>query len=123
MGKTNDLRKLIHENLKTVCKDVYFETAATDKLYPHIVFSLDFSDLGDLHRQDIVLNVDIWDRSDQAVDIENLTDAVETLFLNQNIPQDRILPTFFLTDRKAVPDEDKRIRHRLLRVQIQNYER
>lgn len=123
MGKTNDLRKLVREQLKEICTNVYYEIAADDKMYPHIVFSFDSCGLEDLNRQDLILNIDLWDKSGQAVAIEDLSDALESIFNNQNMPQDTILPTFFLIDRKAIPDEDKKIRHRLIRVLVQNYKR
>lgn len=123
MSRTNDLRKLIKGRLNTVCRNVFFEHADDDKMYPHIVFSYDHIDTGDASRHDMILTIDIWDRSNSAAAIENLADAIENLFNTENLPQDTILPTFFLLDRKPVPDEDKKIRHRLIRVQVQNYER
>lgn len=123
MSKTNDLRKLIQSRLKTVCENVYYEHADDEKLYPHITYEFVTNVNDDLYRSDINLDVDIFDKSSSATLIEDLADDVEKLFNNKNLPQDTILPTFFLIDRKSVPDEDKKIRHRLVRILIQNYER
>ena len=123
MSRTNDLRKLIKGRLDKVCSNVSFEQASDDKMYPHIVFTYDYIDMGNINRNDMMVDIDIWDKSDSAAAIEDLADRVEDLFNAQNIPQDTILPTFYLVDRKIVPDEDKKIRHRLIRVQVQNYER
>lgn len=123
MGKTTDLRKLIQTQLLTACSDVFYETAPADKMYPHIVWDLTRIDLGDLSRDDLILDVDIWDRNTDAKNIDNLADAVEALFNAQNLPQLTILPTFFRIDRKSVPDEDKKIKHRVLSFQVQNYVR
>ena len=92
-------------------------------MYPHIVWDLERIDLGDLSRDDLILDVDIWDRNTDAKNIDNLADAVEGLFNAQNLPQQTILPTFFRIDRKSVPDEDKKIKHRVLTFQVQNYVR
>lgn len=121
--KTNDLKKLIQTKLKTLTTNVYFEIAADNALYPHIVFTFNSVDLGDLSRQDYILYIDVWDKGDNSTAIDELCDNIETLLQAQNLPQTRILPTFYLMDRKSVPDEDKQIRHRLIRFQIQNYVR
>lgn len=123
MSKTNDIRKLVQSKLKTVFNHVYYENADENTMYPHCVFSFSSIDLGDLSRDDLILNVDVWDRSTSAFMIEDLCDDVEALFNCQNMPQDTILPTFFRINRVPVNDEDKKIRHRLLKFQIQNYER
>lgn len=123
MNRTNELRKLIKSRLGTVCSRVYYDTADDSGMYPHIVFSYDNIDTGDLHRHDMMVNVDIWDKSKSAFTIETLADRVEDLFCAVNLPQDTILPTFFLAGRKSIPDEDKRIKHRLIKVVVQNYEK
>jgi len=123
MSKTKDLRKVIQTLLLTVCGNVFFETAPTDKLYPHIVWDIERIDLGDLHRDDLILDVDIWDRSSDAKAIDDLADNVEALFNAANLPQQTILPAFFRIDRKNAPDEDKKIKHRVLTFQVQNYVR
>lgn len=123
MSKTNDLRKLVQSRLKTVCNNVFYEVADKESLYPHIVFSIDSIDLGDFARNDLIIEMDIWDKSTSARAIEDLADDVEELFNNANVPQETILPTFFLIDRKTILDPDKTIRHRIVRVQVQNYER
>ena len=114
---------LVYGKLKTVCNAVYYEISSDDGLYPHIVFSCSDVDLEDLNRNDVIIDVDIWDKSSSALQVEELTDSVESLFNNKNLPQSAILPTFYLIDRKSVPDEDKTIRHRLVRIQAQNYVR
>lgn len=120
---TNDLRKLIQSRLKEICENVFFETADNEKLYPHIVYSYETVNLDDLNRKDYIIDINLWDKDSSAVRIEDMTDIVERVFNNQNLPQDTILPTFYKVDRKIIPDEDKKIRHRLVRILVQNYER
>ena len=121
--KTNDLKKLIQTKLKTLTTNVYFEIAADNAVYPHCVFSFNTVDLGDLSRQDYILYIDVWDKGKNSTAVDELCDNIETLLQAQNLPQTRILPTFYLMERKSIPDEDKQIRHRLIRFQIQNYVR
>lgn len=123
MMRTNDLKKLIQTQLKTITNNVYHKIADKDALYPHIVFSFNSVNLGDISRQDYTLNIDVWDKSSSTVDIDNLCDSVENLLQGENLPQENILPTFYLIDRRSLEDEDKSINHTLIRFQIQNYER
>ena len=121
--KTNDLKKLIQTKLKTLTTNVFYEIATDDAMYPHVVFTFNSIDLGDLSRQDYMLNIDVWDKSKSTVTVDELCDKIETLLQGENLPQTRILPTFYLVDRRNIPDEDKQIRHRVIRFQIQNYVR
>lgn len=121
--RTNDLKKLIQTKLKTLTTNVYFELAADNALYPHIVFNFRTIDLGDISRQDYVLEVDIWDKGTSTTGVDELADKVEDLLHCQNLPQTRVLPTFYKIDRRTIEDNDKSIKHRLVRFQIQNYTR
>ena len=121
--KTNELKKLIQTKLKTLCTNAYFEIASDSALYPHVVFSFKTIDLGDLSRQDYTLDIDVWDKSKSTTAIDTLCDNIESLLQAQNLPQTTILPTFYLIDRKSVIDQDKDIKHRVIRFQVQNYER
>lgn len=121
--RTNDIKKLVQTQLETLTENVYHEIANEKAVYPHIVFVLRRIDLMDLSRQDYVLEINVWDRSNKTTNVDNLADLVEDLFQAENLPQDDILPTFYLMDRNTIEDEDKQIRHRQVRFQIQNYER
>ena len=128
MSKTNELKKLVNSMLgeeafvkKNGIKKTYFEVADDEEIYPHLVFSFERINLGDLHRKDILLIVDIFDKSESSVLVENIADEVEDMFNAKNLPQEKILPTFFLENRRAVPDEDKKIRHRQIEILVQNY--
>jgi hypothetical protein len=121
--RTNDLKKLIQTKLKTITTDVYYEVASDDALYPHIVFDFDSINLGDLSRQDYMLNIDVWSKGKNTKPIDDMCDSIEELLQGQNLPQENILPTFYLVDRRTVPDQDKDIKHRLIRFQVQNYVR
>lgn len=121
--RTNDLKKLIQTKLKTVTSLVYHEIADEKALYPHIVFGFDRIDLEDLSRQDYVLVVDVWDKGNSTTRVDDLADSVENLLQAENLPQENVLPTFYLMDERNVLDEDKAIKHKQIRFQIQNYDR
>ena len=121
--RTNDLKDLIQTKLKTLTTNVYFENANDGAMYPHIVFDFREVNLGDLSRQDYVLEVDIWSKGYDTTEVDELADKVEDLLQAQNLPQTRILPTFYKIDRRSIKDPDKDIKHRQVRFQIQNYVR
>lgn len=121
MSRTNDLRKLIQTKLSTISNNVYYENAIETAGYPHIVFTLDKINLGDLSREDYTLDIDVWDRGSSASVIEELCDEIEDLFDAENLPQDTVLPTFFKDTRNVVDDTDKTIKHRNLKFVVQNY--
>ena len=121
--RTNDLKKLIQTKLKTLTTNVFFEQATDNALYPHIVFDFRTIDLGDLARQDYILEVDVWDKGTSTTRVDELADKVEDLLQAKNLPQTNILPTFYKIDRRSIIDTDKSIKHRLIKFQIQNYER
>lgn len=121
--RTNDLKLLVQSRLKTLTTNVYYRIAKQDALYPHIVFNFERVDLGDLSRRDYILQVNVWDKSQNTHKADELADQVEDLLQAQNLPQDNVLPTFYLIDRHDVEDSDKLIQHREIRFQIQNYER
>ena len=125
--RTNDLKRLVQTKLKTVTAKVYNELADDKAIYPHIVFNFRRINLGDLARQDYILEVDVWDKltgtNQSTQQIDNLADSVEKLLQAENLPQENILPTFYLIDEQNVLDEDKQIRHRKIQFQVQNYER
>ena len=121
--RTNDLKYLVQSKLKTLTANVYYEIANEKKMFPHIVFNFRRIDLGDLWRQDYILEVDIWDKMDSSLQVDDLADQVENLLQAENLPQDNVLPTFYLIDRQNIPDENKEIKHQRVQFQIQNYER
>lgn len=124
MSKTNELRIVVRDVIvaATDLSAVYYERADAAALYPHITFAFDRVDINDFARNDYSITVDIWDKGDDATQVEALADAVADAFNNNNAPQSTILPTFFLEYRRTVLDEDKTIRHKQIQLVAQNYE-
>lgn len=129
MGRTNKLRKLVKSVLSDEhfiqtygIKGVWFEVADEEKMYPHITFQFDQINTGDLYRHDLSLIIDLYDKGTSALVVEQMADDVEDMFNAKNLPQEAILPTFYLERRNVVMDEDKMIRHRQIEIIVQNYE-
>ncbi len=129
MGRTNKLRKLVKLVLSNEhfiqtygVKGVWFEIADEENMYPHITFQFDQINTGDLYRHDLSLIIDLYDKGTSALVVEQMADDVEDMFNAKNLPQEAILPTFYLERRNVVMDEDKMIRHRQIEIIVQNYE-
>lgn len=120
MSKTFELRKIIKQILDMTIGKTYYELASDTAVFPYKVYSFENIDLGDVERDDLILLVDIWGKDDVS-EVEFLTDEIENIFNNLNSPSATSLPTFYRISRKPIPDEDKSIKHRQLKFQIQNY--
>ncbi len=123
MSKTNKLKKLVQSLLEQITDEVSFEIAREKELYPHVVFSFQSVNSPDLNRDDVYIDVDVWDKGTSTELIEDICDDIEKTFKNLNEPQDTILPTFYIEGRKSVADQDKTIKHRLLNIVAQTYEK
>ena len=123
MGKTKLLRKLTQEQLLTVSGGTYHKKAPSDASYPYKTFRIESGTYTDA-RDDLYLEVDVWDRN-EAEDpkiAEDVADDVEHLFKDANIPAPPIYPTFFRESRFHVEDPDKSLQHIRLRFLVQLYE-
>ena len=120
MSKTNAFRKIIQSNINPIIKS-YYRTADAKADYPHAVYDFENIDLGDISRDDLILVVDLWGKGKDTSKIEDVADQIEELFNAANMPNEKVLPTFYRISRKPVDDEDKSIIHRQLKFQIQNY--
>ena len=119
--KTIELRKVVTSLLKQVNGSVHYENATDKTPYPYIVYEFASVDFGNIGRDDVILTIDIWDKNSSSVTVETLADNVEKVLNNTNNPTDTVLPTFYIMSRNSIRDEDKNIRRRELRFQIQNY--
>ena len=120
MNKTTILRKLITEKLQTVAGGVYHRIAPKDAAYPYKTFTLSSVSFVDA-RDDMEVEVDIWDRALSAKTAEDIADQVEALFANANLPTPPIYPTFFRENRYTLDDPDKTLQHIQLRFLVQLY--
>ena len=120
MSKTKALRKLAQAQLKTVPGGTYHLRAPKDAAYPYKTFTLTSATFTDA-RDDLELEVDIWDRSLDPKTAEDIADQVEALFDGANLPAPPIYPTFFRENRYTLDDPDKNLQHIQLRFIVQLY--
>jgi hypothetical protein len=120
MSKTYELRKIILPLLEQSKGKAYYELASDKAVYPYKVYSFGNIDLGDISRDDLILVVDIWGK-DNMIEVEEIADSIEKIFNCLNAPTTTSFPTFYRISRNPIEDEDKTIKRRQLKFQIQNY--
>lgn len=119
MGKTYDLRVIVRALLMQAPGEAYYEIASTNAIYPYKVFEFSNIDLGDMNRDDLILIVHVW--SDEIKEADEIADAIEDILNGTNAPEGNTYPTFYRMSRNTIPDEDKNIKHKELKFNIQNY--
>lgn len=121
MSKTKLLRKLVNEQLQTVPGGTYHRIAPNDATFPYKIFRMERATFTDA-RDDIYLEVDVWDRTLDHKTVEDIADQIEALFNDVNLPAPPIYPTFFRDARYTLDDPDKNLQHIHLRFLVQLYE-
>lgn len=125
-----ELQKQITSFLLTKSTRVYFRKAPENSVFPYVVYNLPNSEAGYSEREDIILEVDIWDNT-------NLTQTIDTLVGAIDGDGDLKDPTglhrkliyiggslsakIYRENRLIIDDEDSSIERRQLRYSIQTY--
>jgi hypothetical protein len=120
-NKSEELRKVITGLLKLSCERTYYADAEDDTNHPYQVFSFDSGSREQYPRNDDIIIIDIWDKSKSWTEAERLADLVESNMNMVNKPNQNILPTFYVIDRKNLRDPEKILKHVQLKIQVQNY--
>ena len=116
----NKLLLIIKAYLETKHERVYHEHAPSDAVFPYLVYEVT-EGFKNGCRDDLTLIIDIWDRNQSSMEIEELTDTIDRLFDNANLPTDYVLPTFYRESRLKIEDPDKTLKRRQLRFSVQTY--
>lgn len=119
MSKTTDLRKLVNEKLRTVQGGTYHKKAPADASYPYKTFRLDSVAIPNSDRDDVELEVNLWNRFPDQKQLEELADQIEALFDGAIYPAPPIYPAFFRENRYDLEDPDKSLQHIQLRFLVQ----
>lgn len=124
VSKTAALRKLVREKLQTIQGETYHKRPSANSEYPYKVFRLSSVTFPNFDRDDMELEVDIWDRNPSADPkvAEEISDQIEALFNATIEPQPPLYPAFFRENRYDVEDPDKTLIHIQLRFTVQLHE-
>ena len=126
---TNELRQIIISRLGTIQEEhgiteIGYRQVQDENMYPHIVVDFTGMTPTDMGREDFLMDVHIWAKSnEQAFDI---MDDVRKLFRFWNAPETvdgEIWATFYEMSGGQIDDPDKTIIHLVLRAQGQVYEK
>lgn len=120
-NKSEELRKVITRLLKISCSRTHYEDADDETQHPYQVFSFESKNPDNYPRDDNYFVIDVWDKGKYWTQAESMADEIETNLNMKNEPNETVLPTFYLIDRKNLKDEDKKIKHVQLKFLIKNY--
>lgn len=125
-----ELKKQIQLFLKTKADRVYFRKANEKTAFPYVVFNFPDSDADFFEREDIILEVDIWDKSNITTTIDTLTGSIDgdgdikspTGLNRKSINIDSHLRAkIYRINRYTIDDEEKKIERRQLRYKVKAY--
>ena len=122
MSKTKTLRKLVNEKLQTVPGGTYHKQAPKEAAYPYKTFILASVAFPNSDRDDLELEIDLWDRSPDPKTLEDIADQIEAIFNGQIYPEPPIYPAFYRENRYDLDDPDKTLQHIQLRFLVQLHE-
>lgn len=124
-GKTKALRKLISSELSSVQGGTYHKKAPADCAYPYKSYRLSSVSFPNADRDDLILEVDIWDRNatDDPKTAEDIADQIEEIFDGAILPQPPLYPAFFREGRNTLEDPDKSLQHIQLSFSVQLHEK
>jgi len=124
-----ELQTALTTFLKTKCARSYYRKSPPNATYPYIVYDFPNS-LEKYLREDLMLEIDLWDNS-------NLTETIDTLVGDVDGDGDIRAPTglhrkmfyedsalcakLYRENRLSITDEDPRIEHRQLKYIVQTY--
>ena len=124
MSKTTALRKIVRDMMQTVQGETYHKHPSANASYPYKVFRLSSVAFPNIDRDDLELEIDIWDRNpanDPKV-AEEIADQIEALFNSTIQPVPPLYPAFFRDDRYDLEDPDKTLIHIQLHFTVQLHE-
>ena len=122
LSRSAQLQRIVQSKIESLGYTGYADEAPDSAVYPYVVYNLGSWSYEDA-RDDIVLDVDVWDLGANYVTAEAMADDIEAEFTGDAVHgyESGVLPQFFRYLRTKVPDTDKKIKRINLKIQIQNY--
>lgn len=116
------LGNLIDRELKKLAERVYDEKLPAETPLPAVVYRFSSSHKPN-QREDFILQINIWGESENTAAIEEIGDAITRHFDNKHftVTADGLRVGIFLISRGAVPEPDRNIRRREVRLLCKTY--
>lgn len=122
-----DIMEFLTEELKKFSPRVFNKYANDNAIFPYVVFNIGTSNIIEKDREDVVVEIDIWDYMrdgyDAVMNIETLTSRIDNFLKNKIYNGENSVLIFEKTNRLTVPDEDERVERRRLRYIVKFYDK
>lgn len=121
-----NIMKFLTRELKNLTPRVFNENATPNAIFPYVVFNIRTSSVVERDREDVIIEIDIWDYQkdgyDAIVNVELLTNKIDKYLKSVRHIEDDSLLIFEKINRLSLPDEDSNIKRRQLRYLVKYYE-
>lgn len=122
-----EIMKYLTTELKKFSPRVFNDNANTNAIFPYVVFSINTSSIIEKNREDIIVEIDIWDYQkdnyDATVNTELLTDRIDKFLRNVRHNGEKSVFIFEKIGRLNLPDEDGNVKRRQLRYVVKYYDK
>lgn len=121
------IMKYLTTELKKLSPRVYNEYATSNAIFPYVVFNIRTSNILETNREDVILEIDIWDIQkdgyDAIVNVELLTDKIDKFLKDNRHNDENQVLIFSKIGRLSLPDENTNIKRRQLRYVVRYYDK
>lgn len=115
-----EIRKLIHDRLKSIHPNVYFVKAPSNAPTPYLVYTAEIYDDGEGF-QTITLDIDGWDIGYDSIPLETLMTNVNITFNKKSMVAENLSVAFYLDRIIPMVEEEKKLLRRLYMYQGRLY--
>ena len=102
--------------------DGWLEEVPSNQEYPYIVYRLTgLEEMDESNRRDFLLQVDIYDKSQDAMEIEILADTVDEMLNRKKHLEEGLAVRVYRNSRNMITEDGLDIKRRQLRYEVQAY--
>lgn len=122
-----DIMKFLTLELKKLTPRVFNKRATSNTIFPYVVFNFRTTTVSERNREDVVVEIDIWDYQkdgyDAIVNIELLADKIDKFLRSVRHNGDNSVLIFQKVGRLNLPDTDTNIERIQLRYVVKFYDK
>lgn len=123
VSKTLEIRKCVKQIIEECGCKAYYEKANKVVAFPYAVFEFETTIISDNVKREIEVTIDIWDKSESSVAVEELADKI-----SQSINYKLLFPSgeslrLYGVRKRSLPDEDESLRRRQIECSIIYFEK
>lgn len=116
--KMIELRNILQTQLKTICSNVYFQSATQTANFPYIVFEIINVRSDGEYFEQAVIDVDGWSNNKDTTELEYMMKEVEVILNHKTFTSGNKTATFFLETKMPVSDTQFQRRKYTFQVRI-----